>query len=212
MSHTTRLIIIRHGETRANLEGRWQGHSDWPLTDVGVAQAVAVAQRLEGCGFSSLYSSDLGRALHTAQIIADRSGHAIATDERLRERHLGIFQGLTKAEMEARYPEEWHLYRTAGPDYAIPGGESARQRLDRNVSCLEEIGLGHPGETVVVATHGGLLIGLLCYVLGIPLEAPRRFKIWNAGLNVFSFESGSWQLDTWGDVSHLRDLAVRGNG
>lgn len=100
MSDTTRLIVVRHGETRANVEGRWQGHRDWPLTEVGVAQAEAVAQRLEGCGFSSLYSSDLGRALHTARIIANRSGHAIVADERLRERHLGVFQGLTRAEME----------------------------------------------------------------------------------------------------------------
>jgi probable phosphoglycerate mutase len=208
MNNNTKLIVVRHGETHANLYGRWQGHSDSPLTKAGIAQAEAVAQRLKGCRFSRLYSSDLGRALQTAQIIADRTGHEIILDERLRERHLGVFQGLTRAEMEATYPEEWHLYRTAGPDYAIPGGESAPQRFERSTTCLREIATHHPGETVVIITHGGVLNGLLRHTLGIPLEAPRRFRIWNASINVFLFDGENWLLDTWGDVSHLRDHAV----
>ena len=180
MNDETRLIVVRHGETQANLDGRWQGHGDSPLTKAGIAQAEAVAHRLKRGVFSKLYSSDLGRALQTARIIADQTGHEIILDERLRERHLGIFQGLTTAEMEAKYPEERHLYRTAGPDYVIPGGESARQRFERSTLCLREIALNHPGETAVVVTHGGVLNGLLRYTLDIPLGAPRRFRIWNA--------------------------------
>jgi probable phosphoglycerate mutase len=208
MNNNARLIVVRHGETQANLHGRWQGHTDSPLTKAGIAQARAVAQRLKGCRFSRLYSSDLGRALQTAQIIADHTDHQIILDERLRERHLGIFQGLTRAEMEAEYPQEWHLYGTAGPDYVIPGGESARQRFERSTSCLREIALHHPGKTVVIVTHGGVLNGLLRRTLDIPLEVPRRFKIWNASINVFLFDGGNWQLETWGDVSHLGDRAV----
>jgi probable phosphoglycerate mutase len=203
-SPETRLIIVRHGETENNIEGRWQGHGDSPLTETGVAQAEAVAQRLERCRFSRLYSSDLGRARQTAQIIADRTGHEIILDEHLRERDLGIFQGLTRAEMAARYPREWHLYRTAGPDYVIPTGESARQRYERSTSRLREIALSHPGETVVVVTHGGVLNGLLRHTLRISLDAPRRFKVWNAGLNLFLFDGENWLLETWGDVSHSR--------
>jgi probable phosphoglycerate mutase len=208
MNHNTRLIVVRHGETQANLDGRWQGHGDSPLTKTGIAQAQAVAQRLQGYRFSRLYSSDLGRALQTARIIADRTGHEIVLDERLRERHLGIFQGLTRAEMAARYPEEWHLYRTAGPDVVIPGGESARQRFERSTSCLREIALNHPGETLVIVTHGGVLNGLLRHTLDIPLEAPRRFRIPNAGINVFLFDGENWLLETWGDTSHLQDRAA----
>ena len=206
MGKSARLIVVRHGETKANLAGRWQGHGDSPLTEAGIAQAEAVARRLKGCRFSKLYSSDLGRALQTAQIIADQTGHEIVLDRRLRERHLGIFQGLTKTEMAARYPEAWHLYRTSGHDYVIPGGESARQRFERAVSCLEEIASNHPGETVVVVTHGGVLNGLLRRTLDIPLESPRRFRIWNGGINIFLFEDGIWHLGTWGDISHLNQV------
>jgi probable phosphoglycerate mutase len=172
------------------------------LTESGIAQAQAVAQRLKRYDFSTLCSSDLGRALQTAQIIADQTGHEIVLDKRLRERHLGIFQGLTRTEMEARYPEEWNLYRTSGPDYVIPGGESARQRFERAISCLEEIAVKHPGETMVIVTHGGVLNGLLRHTLGIPLESPRRFRIWNASVNVFLFDGREWLLETWGDVGH----------
>jgi probable phosphoglycerate mutase len=208
MSNETRLIIVRHGETQANLDGRWQGHGDSPLTKTGIAQAEAVAQRLKQSSFSQLYSSDLGRALQTAQIIADRTGHEIVLDKDLRERHLGIFQGLTRAEMAATYPQEWHLYRTAGPDYVIPEGESARQRFERSTLRLQEIACHHPGETVVIVTHGGVLNGLLRHVLDIPLESPRRFKVWNASLNVFLFNGETWLLETWGDVSHLQGRAA----
>jgi probable phosphoglycerate mutase len=208
MGEATRLIIVRHGETEANLAGRWQGHGDSPLTEVGVAQAEAVAQRLGDCGFSTLYSSDLGRAHQTARIIAGQTGHAVVLDRRLRERHLGVFQGLTRAEMADRYPEAYRLYRTSGPDYAIPGGESARQRFERAIAGLEEIALKHAGETVVVVTHGGVLNGLMRYALGIPLDSPRQFKIWNGSINVFLFEDGHWMLETWGDRGHLSDLGA----
>lgn len=208
MNDKTRLIVVRHGETQANLDGRWQGHTDSPLTKTGIAQAEAVAQRLKRGRFSQLYSSDLGRARQTAQIIAHRTGHEIILDEHLRERHLGIFQGLTRAEMEARYPDEWHLYRTTGPDYVIPGGESARQRFERSTSRLREIALDHPGETGVIVTHGGVLNGLLRHTLDISLETPRRFRIWNASINIFLCDGENWLLETWGDVSHLQDRAV----
>ena len=103
---STELIIIRHGETTGNRDGIWQGHLDTPLTDVGIAQARAVAERLGKASFSRLYSSDLGRAHKTAAIIAQRTGHSIKTDLRLRERSLGVSEGLTTPEIQTRYPEE----------------------------------------------------------------------------------------------------------
>jgi probable phosphoglycerate mutase len=208
MGEATRLIIVRHGETEANLAGRWQGHGDSPLTEAGTAQAEAVARRLRGCSFSALYSSDLGRAHQTARIIAGQTGHEVILDGRLRERHLGVFQGLTRAEMADRYPEAYHLYRTSGPGHAIPGGESARQCFERATAGLAEIALKHLGETVVVVTHGGVLNGLMRHALGIPFDSPRRFKIWNASVNVFLFEGGHWVLETWGDRCHLSDLVA----
>ena len=199
----TQIIIVRHGQTQWNTRKIRQGHLDSELTDKGVAQARALGQRLARESFTALYSSDLGRALHTARMIAAVTGHEIVTDERLRERHLGVFQGLSGDEIKDKHPEEYRLHRTLGPEYVIPGGESVRQQVARNVDCLDEIALKHPGEKVVVVTHGGVVSGLFRHALHIPLDAPRRFEFVNAGLNVFAYEDGHWILRTWGDVSHL---------
>jgi 2,3-bisphosphoglycerate-dependent phosphoglycerate mutase len=199
----TQIIIVRHGQTLWNIRKIRQGHLDSELTDKGVTQARALGQRLARESFTALYSSDLGRALHTARMIAAVTGHEIVTDERLRERHLGVFQGLSGDEIKDKHPEEYRLHRTLGPEYVIPGGESVRQQVARNVDCLDEIALKHPGEKVVVVTHGGVVSGLFRHALNIPLDAPRRFEFVNAGLNVFAYEEGYWILRTWGDVSHL---------
>ena len=100
----TQLIIVRHGQTEWNLKLIRQGHLDSPLTEMGLAQARALGERLALETFTALYSSDLGRAVQTAQLIAAATGHTIVTDPRLRERHLGIFQGLNGDELREKYP------------------------------------------------------------------------------------------------------------
>jgi probable phosphoglycerate mutase len=199
----TQLIIVRHGQTEWNIKGIRQGHLDSPLTGRGLAQAKALGQRLAREKFSVLYSSDLGRAIETAREIVSVTGHQIVTDARLRERHLGIFQGLNADEINERYPEERRLLRTSGPGYVIPGGESMIQQVERNVAFLDSLAVRHAGETIVVVTHGGVVSGFFRHTLAIPLDAPRRFEFVNAGLNVFAHEDGNWMLLTWGDVSHL---------
>lgn len=199
----TRVILLRHGETVWNLEGRYQGQLDSPLTPVGVAQAQALARRAARVRFAALYSSDLGRARQTAACIAETTGHEIRTDARLRERHLGIFQNLLKAGLKEQFPDEYRLFKSGGPDHVIPQGESGRQAADRSNACLEEIARRHPGETIVIVTHGGNLSALLRHTLNIPLAAPRRFERANASWNVFTLEDGKWLLEIWGDVSHL---------
>jgi probable phosphoglycerate mutase len=203
ITERTQVIIVRHGETEWNIANIRQGHLDSPLTEEGIAQAKALARRLMRERFSALYSSDLGRAVQTAQIIADATGHEIITDARLRERHLGIFQGLSSDEIKEKHPEEYKLHRSRGPDYVIPAGESVRQQVARNLAYLNEIAAKHLGETIVVITHGGVLSGLFRHTFSIPFEAPRRFEFTNAGLNVFLYEEGNWFLQTWGDLSHL---------
>lgn len=199
----TQIIIVRHGETEWNIRGIRQGYLDSPLTTKGLAQAKALAQRLVREKFTALYSSDLGRALQTAQEVAKVTGHEIVTDARLRERHLGIFQGLNAEEINAKHPEERRLMRSQGPGYVIPGGESMVQQVARNIECLNELAKRHQGEQVLVVTHGGVVSGFFRHTLEIALEAPRRFEFVNAGINVFAHEDGNWMLLTWGDVSHL---------
>jgi len=205
---STQLLVVRHGETTWNIQGRLQGHLDSDLTETGIAQAHALGERLREESFSALYSSDLGRAYRTAEIVAEKTGHEILPDPSLRERHLGIFQRLTWKEVERAYPEELAAYRTRGPDYVIPEGESVRGYTHRGVVGLEQIARRHPGETVLIVTHGGVLSGLFRHTLGIPLDAPRCFTLWNTSLNVFFYEDERWKLGTWGDITHLTHTGV----
>jgi len=199
----TQLIIVRHGQTRWNIQGIRQGHLDSELTAEGVAQAKALGQRLARERFTTLYSSDLGRAVETAKCIAAVTAHEVVADARLRERHLGVFQGLSGDEIKEKFPQEYRLHRSIGAAYVIPGGESLVQQVERNIACLNELGEKHAGESIVVVTHGGVVSGLFRHTLAIPFDAPRRFEFVNAGLNVFAYEEGQWMLQTWGDVSHL---------
>src|SRR5437667_6296221 len=157
----TQVTIVRHGQTEWNLKLVRQGPFDSPLTDKGIAQARALAQRLAQEKFTALYSSDLGRAVQTAQIIANATGHVIITDQRLRERHLGIFQGLSGDEIRERFPEEYRLHRTVGPTYVIPGCESVEQQVARNIAYLNEIGQKYTRARIVLMTHGAGSRGLV---------------------------------------------------
>ena len=201
----TRIILLRHGETTWNVEGRYQGHLDSPLSPRGESQARALALRLAGMKLTALYSSDLGRARQTADAIAKATGQEVRIDPRLRERHLGIFQGLLKSEIKLKLAEDYRLFKTAGPDHALPGGESPRQAAQRNIACLEDLARRHPDETIVVVAHGGTISALLRHTLSIPPGTPRRFERFNASWNVFTWDdnAGRWRLETWGDLSHL---------
>ncbi|MBW2621509.1 MAG: histidine phosphatase family protein [Deltaproteobacteria bacterium] len=199
----TRMVFVRHGQTEWNVEGRAQGHADSILTSLGRAQAAAVGKRLKELEFTRLYSSDLGRTQQTAGIIAGYTGHGIITDPRLREKNMGVFEGLTRPEIEENYSEELARYFKLDPDHVVTNGESDRQFFTRSTACFEELASSHSGETIVVVTHGGVLKNLFYYVIDLPLEAPRRHSILNSSLNTVLRENGNWRLETWGDVTHL---------
>ena len=201
-----KFILVRHGETKWNTERKWQGHKNSPLTPNGIDQAKAVASRLKKMPFSILYSSPLGRAMQTAEIITDATGHEIVKVPGITERSTGVFEGLSIDEIKANYPQELHEFDNSGPDYAPPGGESARQHEQRVMACMNELALKHLGDQVLVVTHGGVLILLFRSVLGIGLLTPRNFKIMNTSINVFAFTDNRWELHTWGDISHLDQL------
>ena len=207
-SKSTVLVVTRHGETAWNLERRAQGHLDSDLTELGLRQAQALAERLAGERFDALYSSDLGRAMNTARAIADRIDLEPTPDVRLRERNLGIMQGLTSAEFRERFPEEYARFRSGDPDYGVPEGESARQRSQRAVEACEDLARRHGGGRILLVSHGGFLDSLFRRATGYPIEEPRRFSIFNAGLNVFQVSGDAWRLDTWGSVDHLRRMGT----
>jgi probable phosphoglycerate mutase len=200
------IVVIRHGETTWNAERRIQGQLDGELSELGLRQAEALARTFTGEVIHALYSSDLGRALKTSEVIGAIIGKRVVTDRRLRERHHGVFQGLTRSEILERYPDEFAMYQSREEDVPIPGGESLRELQRRVVDCLEEIGGNHRGGRVVVVTHGGVLDSLFRHTVGLPLRAERGFQIPNASRNTFRHRNGKWLLLTWGNICHLQSL------
>jgi len=180
-----------------------QGQHDSPLTATGLQQARQLARRLKDVSFSTLYSSDLGRAHQTARCIADATGHDIIADRDLRERSFGIFEGLTNSEIEARYPEHYAPFAKREPDFVMPGGESARQFRARCVGCLERIAGRHPGDTVVVVSHGLVLDALYRTACDMALDVARGFPLLNCSLNTFRYAEARWLAVSVCDVTHL---------
>ncbi|KAK6924085.1 Histidine phosphatase superfamily, clade-1 [Dillenia turbinata] len=223
------IVVIRHGETEWNADGRIQGHLDVDLNDVGRQQAAAVAARLsKEPKVSVVYSSDLKRALETAQTIATICGGLeVIPDPDLRERHLGDLQGLVHRELATACPKAYKAFLSNRTDQEIPGGgESLDQLYERCTSALQRIGDKHrgtntsqkafpslkygKGERVVVVTHGGVIKAL--YERASPRKRSAG-KVLNTSVNTFHlYENEKWAIEAWGDVSHLRETGFLKTG
>lgn len=162
---TKRILLVRHGESIWNAQGRWQGAANPPLSDAGRAQAHELAQRVLDEGIDAVVASDLDRARETAQIVADMLGlPAPSVDAGWRERDVGDISGHTREEIEAKWPgllEQWRR----GELESMPGGE--KDITPRVVTALERVAYEHPANCVLVATHGGV-IGAIDRWIGNP--------------------------------------------
>lgn len=204
MSTATRLCLVRHGETSWNAERRLQGHLDIDLNEHGRRQARGTARALARHGFHAVYSSDLLRARTTADIVVRESGADVSSEPGLRERHYGQFQGLTYDEAQARFPEAYARFLARDTRFAFAaGGESLQDFANRITATLNRIVDRHPGEQVLIVTHGGVLDIVHRLVTGEPLETHRDFAIPNAALNWIEHAGGRWQLISWADQRHL---------
>jgi 2,3-bisphosphoglycerate-dependent phosphoglycerate mutase len=197
------ITLIRHGETTWNAAHRVQGQLESPLSARGLQQAEALASRLGRNNIEALYASDLSRAHDTAKKIAAVSGVEISVDERLRERHYGVFQGLTWDEIRVRFPDDHARYKSLFPGVTIPGGESVEDFAERVFEVCGDIAERH-GHAIVVA-HGGLVDVLYRRASGIPLQAPRDYPLPNASINRFRYD-GRWHVESFGDVEHLAPM------
>ena len=199
-----RICLVRHGETAWNAERRLQGHTDIPLNPTGLAQARAIADQLATQHFDALYTSDLLRAVQTAEATARRLGLTAVRHPGLRERHFGVFQGLTYDEARARYPQAYACFETRDPDYAFEqGGESLRSFAQRIREVVTALATRHAGQQILLVAHGGVLDTVNRMVRGLPLQSQRDFLIPNAALNWIEYEQGSWRLLSWAEQSHL---------
>ncbi len=200
-----RLLVARHGETRDNAAGRWQGWNDSALTPKGLAQAEELARRLVGEPVAAVYASDLGRAAHTARIVAAAHGLAVELSPALRERDVGAFSGLTGPEVEARYPESLRRRAIDGVlDWSPPEGESFRRIVARTLPFLENVRVAHAGRAIVVVTHGGVVRLLAAYADGRDWAALYRRHPSNCGLSAFTLgPHGALTLERFDEHSFL---------
>lgn len=152
-----RLLLLRHGQSTWNAEGRWQGWADPPLSPLGEAQALAAADRLAGTGLRYAVSSDLQRARRTAVLIAERLGlELLGIEPDLRERDIGDWSGLTTVEIEQGWPG-WLAAWRAGELDSPPNGETREQIAARVMGVLERLAGFEVGGDVLVVTHGGVI-------------------------------------------------------
>jgi probable phosphoglycerate mutase len=195
------FYLIRHGESLYNAEGRIQGQSDVALSPSGLLQAQAIAGALSGQAIDAVFASPLRRALQTAEPIAARLGVDIRCDDRLKEIHAGVFQGLLWDEIEAKFPEAVRPWREQQPDFVIPGGESRRALMERGRSVFESI-RETPFHRVAVVSHGGILAAALKALLCIPAEL-NPFSLYNASISVLAW-NGKIKLLSLNQLEHLR--------
>ena len=200
---TTRFCIVRHGETAWNAEHRVQGQLDVPLNGIGHAQALAASRVLAREKFDVVYSSDLTRARQTAEPVAGQLSLQILLEKDLRERHYGIFERLTYAEVKVRYAEDYARFEARDPEYAFRTGESLRDFSERSIAAVSKLASKHENHNILVFTHGGVLDMLYRHISGLPLRAERTFGIPNAGLNRVEVSASGWQIQSWADVAHL---------
>jgi glucosyl-3-phosphoglycerate phosphatase len=169
----SRLILLRHGQTDFNVAGRMQGHLESVLTPIGRAQAVAAAPVVAALAPDRLISSDLSRAADTAELVGAVCGLPVKLDARLRETHLGQWQGMAVDEIEAEYPGAIATWRSDAA-WAPPGGESRVQVVERSRPVIDEVD-AEPSdggsEALLVVAHGGLIAGLVSGLLDLPAQA-----------------------------------------
>lgn len=203
----TRLILIRHGESLYNLEKRYTGQTDVPLTEKGVLQAKITADYIiENYKIDEIYSSDLSRAVETARPIADALGLTIKTDERLREIYAGEWQKLLFSEVKARYPEEYEEYKRSEGLKRTRGGESLIDVQERAYSAVLDIIRDNPGKTVLISSHNGPIKALLAKLLGIGL--PEMKSVSNNSVSEVLCEGGKYEVIKLGYDGHLGELVT----
>ncbi|MFM7521613.1 MAG: histidine phosphatase family protein [Planctomycetota bacterium] len=215
-----RQVLVRHGESVSNAEGRVQGQAQVPLSSLGARQAAAVARWAAGLpadgAVDEVWSSPLRRARQTADVIAEALGLPVSVEERLAELHAGIFEGHLWADLAVRFPAELAAWQAGDPDYVIPGGESRGALAARGRAALESLAL-RPARTIVVVAHGGLLTAALGSLVGnadalLAAAVTRPFTrlpaLANGSLTLLRWPGP--QLEAFNDTGHLAAVASPG--
>ncbi len=199
----TELYLIRHGQTVSNVEGRWQGHQDGQLNDVGQDQAARLGSSFPDV--DAVYASPLSRAADTASEVARNQGLNVVHDDRLKEIHFGDWEGLTTAEIMSQFPESTEFFN--GADVRRGGsGETFIEVRKRVAESIDTIASTHPGQKVAVVSHGGVTRAWVTEVLGLPYTSRNRLSILsNTGYSRIAYGTRGPSIVSWNLVPHLRE-------
>lgn len=198
-----RLYLIRHGETEWNATLRYQGHADVPLSELGKAQAQALAKRLKAVKFVGFYASDLSRAYETAQTVAAVHGQEVQAVPELRETHFGVWEGLTYKEITEKYAEEMRNWQADPVGTIIPGGESLGDVAKRVNAGLNKLLKKHTEGNLLVAAHGGTIRVILATILGFNVADYWKLRQDNTAVNIIDFYDEKAIIVTLNDIHHL---------
>ena len=204
----TTLLLIRHGQSQANLTRSFAGHTDVPLTELGLRQAECTAEFiLANYTIDRVYSSDLRRAYSTAEAVAQRLGLEVHTDPGLREIFAGQWEGKTFDRIWEEYSEDFGCWNRDIGNSQPTGGESVAQLQERMMAVLQEIAENNPGSVVAVATHAAAIRSVQCGVSGVGLAGMKDVPwVVNASVTELHYEKGQFFLGKIGQAEHLKDL------
>ncbi len=199
----TRLLLVRHGATEFNSSLRFTGHSQIPLSDLGSRQAVKLGRRLAGEKIDVVCTSDLRRALDTAETACRGRDLEVLPCPELREVDYGDCEGLTFEEIAARFPEVVEPWLGYSPDLTFPGGESLAGFIERVGGFLDRLERNPQWRTVLVVSHGGVIRVLLCRLLGLSTDHWWQFRIDNVSISIVETDGKRAILNLANDTSHL---------
>jgi probable phosphoglycerate mutase len=200
----TRIYLIRHAEAEGNLYRRAQGHWNGQVTSLGKKQIDALAERFEGLQIDALYSSDLSRAMETAEAIRRGRGIPLQTTPELREMCMGVWEGEAWGDIAWRYPEQMEYFGHDPARLSVPGSESFSHVQQRIENVLLEIAKRHDGQTVAVVTHGMAIRSFLCGVLGFcssGIDGVLHGD--NTSVSLIEVQDGKFKAEFYNDNSHL---------
>lgn len=200
-----KILMVRHGITETNIANQFTGHTDIGLAEEGIRQAEKLGERLAGTQIDAIYSSDLKRAVLTAEAISRKHEKEISRCGELREMDYGEAEGLTYAEIKENMPEIADAIFEFDQALSFPGGESMQALISRGIKFLERLNGHGQDETILIVTHGGMLRTLLCELLEIGQENWRKFRFDNASLTIVDIYPRRTILSLLNDTSHLQN-------
>jgi len=204
----TRILLIRHGETEWNRIRRFQGRSDIPLNQKGKEQAHALALALEEETLTAIYSSPLGRAMETANIIRElHSSVPLFAEDGLLEMDLGEFEGMEAKQWAEQYPDFLKAWLEKPGSVSMPGGESLQEVQDRALDAIERITQLYPSDsTLLISSHNFVNLTILCYALGLTLDKFRDIRQGTTALNILYKQGERLWVEVVNEQSHLQKL------